>query len=100
MLGMFWTNCAIEGKSPWFERVTSDANLSNEISRNNVNIVIQSGWHLIDLELKATYEILIRAAKDIVFAHGEAASLITNSSRTQVKKQLTTCPWGHDAMTD
>ena len=44
MLGMFWTTCAIEGSSPWFERVTSEANQSDEISRDNSDLVMKSGW--------------------------------------------------------
>ena len=86
---MFWTNCAIEGRSPWFERVTSEANLSDEISRDNSDLVMKSGWHLIDLDLTTTYETLIKAANNIEFAHGTAASVITDSLRTQVREQLT-----------
>ena len=100
MLGMFWTNCATEGRSPWFERVTSEANLSDEISRNNMSLVKQSGWHLLELELKETYGIRIRAARDIVFAHRDAADLIRTSLETQVRTQLTTCTWAHEAMVD
>ena len=65
-----------------------------------MNLVKQSGWHLIDLELTTTYEILIRAAKDIVFAHREAADLIRTSLEAQVRTQLTACTWAHEVMSD
>ena len=99
MLGLFWTNFAIEGRSPWFERVTSKANLSDEISREDMTLVKKSRWHTIDLDLTITYEILIRAARGIEFAHGPAADLIAHSLRDQIKK-LERCHWAHDTMSD
>ena len=98
LLGMFWTNCAIEGRSPWFERVASEANLSDEISRDTHDLADKSGWQAIDLDLTATYETLIKAANDIEFAHGPAARIITDSLRTQVARQLDRCAWAKDTM--
>ena len=100
MLGMFWTNCATAGRSPWFERVTSEANLSDEISRDNMQLVKQSGWNIIDLELTETYKILIGAAKDIVVAHREAADLTRTPLEAQARTQLLTCTWAHEVMSD
>ena len=75
-------------------------NLSDEISRDNMSLVTRSGWHLIDLDLTTTYETLIKATKDINFAHGPAADMITDSLRTQVREQLKICPWAQDTMND
>ena len=100
MLGMFWTNCAIEGRSPWFEGVTSKANLSDEISRDDTTLAKRSKWHVIDLDLTDTYKILIKAAGDIEFAHGPGAEMITHSLRNQVREQLKKCHWAKDAMRD
>ena len=98
MLGLFWTNCAIKGRSPWFERVTSKANLSDEISRDDKTLVKRSEWHVINLDLTDTSKILIKAAGDIEFAHGPAAEMITHSLRDQVREQLRKCHWAEDAM--
>ena len=63
-------------------------------------MVKKSEWHMIDLDLTDTYQIRIKAAGDIEFAHGPAAEMITHSLRDQVRKQLERCHWANDAMSD
>ena len=49
IIGAFWHIMAQNGLSPWFERVTSKANIADEISRFDLAFARSQGWREINL---------------------------------------------------
>jgi hypothetical protein len=96
MLGMFWTGTARSGQQPWIERVSSKANLSDGVSRNDLSVSDDAGWFHIQLDLDNVYKTLLRASSDMNFAHTEAASVMYEDISKQVRQQLVNCPWEAD----
>jgi hypothetical protein len=58
--------------TPWFERVSSEANGSDEISRDCLDLANEFGWIQLDLNLDEVYKILASAANDLLYAHTDA----------------------------
>ena len=96
MLGMFWTGIARSGQQPWIERVSSKANLSDGVSRNDFTVSDEESWFRVELDLNNVYETLLRAASNMDFAHTEAASVMYEDISKQVREQMINCPWKAD----
>ncbi len=88
MLGMYWAFHADHQRSPWLERVSSAANLSDAISRDDFSLNLANGWLHLRLDLADTYAILIQAANDMQFAVQQASALIADSLQPQVRTAL------------
>ncbi len=98
LLGMYWAFQAEHRKSPWLERVTSEANLSDEISRDDFSLHRERDWLHIEVDLAETYEILTRAADSIHFSVAEAHKLIAASVQPLVRRALAQAGLGEDAL--
>jgi len=83
VIGMYWLLQATQGWSPWMERVSSSANISDGVSRDDFQMADRMGWHRIDVDLTKVYEILVKASDDMIFAHTEANDLISRCLQDQ-----------------
>ena len=88
LLGMYWAFQATQQKAPWLERVTSSANLSDAISRNDFSANQANGWLHIELDLTATYATLSAASDNMQFAVQLAHLQIQQSLQQQIRHQL------------
>lgn len=84
LIGMYWCYHADSQKFPWLERVSSKANISDEISRDEFGIVDALGCQFVHLDYTQAYEILLRAAADIEYAHSSAHKDLAESLQSQV----------------
>ena len=91
LLGSFWCLCAQNGINPWLERVTSDANPSDEISRDIWDLVMHEQWTVLKVDLSPVLPILNKVAQDSVFAHKEAPTAL----RDELAKQAVPQIWRH-----
>ena len=96
LIGTYWTNAANSCLCPWVERVSSKANLSDGVSRDDWALQIQHRWHRIDIDLEPIFPILLRAADDEQFAHSSAAAEMKTAMRPQISRALQSCPWLQD----
>ena len=69
MLGTFWTTCARTGNAAWMERVSSEANPSDEISRDVWSIVLAQGWVIMSINIIPLIPIFEQMAVDATYAH-------------------------------
>ncbi len=96
MPGLFWTFMADIGSDPWIERVSSAANLSDEISRDKYELADRHGWYGINLDLTDIHELMAPAAVDMEWAYTHAASHMADITVPQVREQLRRCFWAAD----
>ena len=83
-------------QSPWIERVSSKANLSDGVSRDDWALATENGWHRIHIDCSAVFEIICRAAEDTSYAHSAAPSDLASATQGQVMSQLQQCHWFQD----
>ena len=57
LLGCFWCLCGHTGLTPWMERVTSEANPSDEISRDVWEMVFAEHWTVFQINLQPVIKI-------------------------------------------
>ena len=88
LLSLFWGFQASVQSSPWFERVSTKANLADAISRYDFTVAKQRGWLHITLDFDYTYHILQQACDNLPFATAQAGELIAQDLQTQVQQQL------------
>ena len=55
LISTYWCAAAASGASPWFERVASKANLSDEVSRGEFAFARARGWRQVHFDLSATW---------------------------------------------
>ena len=91
LLGCFWCLCAHNGINPWMERVTSEANPSDEISRDIWDLVMDQRWTVLQLQLEPVIPILNKVAQDSVYAHKDAP----RDLRLTLAKQAIPQIWRH-----
>ena len=60
LVGLFWLGAAHLQRNPWFERVTSGDNLSDPISREDIAMARDRGWHPVQIDLAALWPVLLR----------------------------------------
>ena len=65
LISMFWSAAAATSTSPWLERVSSSANLSDQISRNDYSLHQRHGWVHLQLDCTPLWPILARAIHDL-----------------------------------
>lgn len=72
LIGMYWTGCTADNINPWFERVSTHANISDAVSRGDFREAEQRGWTRLHVELRPLWPILRRVATDSIYAITEA----------------------------
>ena len=72
LIGTFWLDRAEHSSFPWFERVSSKANISDSVSRGDFEEAQREGWLHLDIGYTATYDILRKLAGDELYAHDQA----------------------------
>ncbi len=88
LLGCFWCLCAQSGVTPWFERVSSEANPSDEISRDVWDMVMSEQWTVLQLDIEPVTPILNKIAQDSVFSHKEAPGQLRLALAKQAIPQI------------
>jgi hypothetical protein len=88
LLTVFWAHQTQQGHDPWFERVSTKANISDAVSRADMTEATAKGWQHVDLDLGNVWPILLRACSDMVCATTQASADITAALRPQVEQ-----PW-------
>ena len=91
LLGCFWCLCGHTGLTPWMERVTSEANPSDEISRDVWDMVFSEKWTVLKIDLQPTIRIFNMLAEDSEFAHKSAPQAL----RREMAKQAVPQIWKH-----
>ena len=74
ILSAFWSTAARHDWQPHFERVTSAANISDAVSRADLTRAHRDGWTRVHTPAEEILTILSRAAGDLDFACGRAAT--------------------------
>ena len=77
LIGADWSMCASKRKSPWFERVSSKANISDEVSRGDFTRASRLGWQRVFPRLDAIEKILEKIADDAEYAFSAASIDLT-----------------------
>ena len=80
LIATFWSLAAKQGWFPHFERVSSQANVSDPVSRANFSQATQEGWTREHTNVDLLYGLFPRAALDLTFACNEAAAEILKFS--------------------
>ena len=93
LVGSYWAFVAKSLHQPWMERVTSKANWSDEVSRNEWTLAEQNGWTKIDIDMSTAYTHVEHLADDMMFAHTAAMQLIAHDLQQQVGRQLAKAGW-------
>ena len=86
LISMFWTASANLACDPWIERVSSKANISDGVSRNDFQLPRRHGWPHIHLDYEPLWPILMRAVDDIEFAVQDAPQLACEALQSQVRR--------------
>jgi hypothetical protein len=89
LIGTFWLDRAEHSSFPWFERVSSKANISDAISRGDFQEAREEGWLHLDLDYTETYNILRKIACDEIYAHDQAPRDLRLALCGQVSQILT-----------
>ena len=88
LLTLFWSHQSMNGSDPWFERVSSKANISDAVSRDDMSEATQAGWKHLNIKLDNCWPILLRALSDQEFAANDAHKCLTAELRPQVDALL------------
>eukprot|EP00972_Heterocapsa_arctica_P029364 4322628-Heterocapsa_arctica.AAC.1 len=59
LAALFWAAAARARAAPWFERVSSEDNLSDGISRQDFALAQSCGWRRLDFDFGPTFELLV-----------------------------------------
>ena len=77
LASLYWAGAALKGSSPWFERVSSSANLSDKISRHDFTLADKLNWRRVNINYEQFWQVLIEAVDAKAFAApAHAAALI------------------------
>jgi hypothetical protein len=76
LLSLIWTMIAKCGWTPHFEWIPSELNVSDPISRGDLEIAVQSRWRPLTSSLHPLYAVLDRVADDLQYATGEAVDTL------------------------
>ena len=80
VLAAYWALAALQGWDPHFERVSSKANVSDAVSREDFSRADAEGWTRLPSPASRVYELLALTATDLDFAVGTAASELLRAS--------------------
>jgi len=77
LIGAYWSMCSNKKKSPWFERVSSKANISDDVSRGDFTRATRLGWRRVFPRLSAIENIMEKIADNAEYAFSAAAADMT-----------------------
>jgi hypothetical protein len=81
LLAMYWSLAADFGWNPHFERVSSKANVSHAVSRKDFSRATAEGWTRLRAPAQGIYATVRKAATNLEFVVGTAASELREASR-------------------
>ena len=88
IISMFWAAACQFNCDPWLERVSSKANISDGISRDDFSLAKIHNWVHLDIDFDAVWPILIQASEDIEFALTTGHATICKTLQTQISTLL------------
>eukprot|EP00438_Fugacium_kawagutii_P019391 Skav219437 [mRNA] locus=scaffold1461:97486:99210:+ [translate_table: standard] len=75
LISCVWQLASSKDISPAFDRVTSKANMSDEISRNDLDMAEAMGWVRLDIDWETVYKILAGATRSLQASTAAAIKL-------------------------
>ena len=96
MIAMCWTHAAQTNSQPWIDRVSSKANLSDGVSRDDWELADQMGWARLDLDMTPAYAVFQQLANDSTYAYTTAAQQLQSVMKDQIMEELNKIPWSKD----
>ena len=93
LIGMYWSHMSDSATDPWMERVSSKANLSDEVSRDCWQLASEAGWFRMEIDFSPIYPVLVRVATDEHYARTDAAKDSPQAMGQTVRSALRSCPW-------
>ena len=88
LLAIYWAHHALLAFEPWLHRVTTQANIADEISRMDFSRAEREHWTFIPLDLQEAYVELQRCCNDQHRAHTTSHAVIGHDLRSQVARAL------------
>ena len=88
LISMFWASAAQSNCDPWLERVSSKANISDGISRDDFTLARLHGWIHLDIDFDCIWPALLQAADDIEYALTRGHLDICNALQPQVQRTI------------
>ena len=88
VIALYWALHASKSKSPWMERVSSKANLSDAISRDDFTEARAQNWVHLDIDLSEVYEVILQCCDDVAFAHEKATDQLCSLLTPQLHRAL------------
>ena len=85
IFALFWTSAALLGSHPWFERVGTNAQLADGVSRNDFADAKRLQWKHFDADLTEVWEVVVTSVEQHVVASRAASAAIKKA----VDKQRT-----------
>ena len=76
IVGLFWTSAAPLGSHPWFERVGTNAQLADGVSRNDFGDANRLQWRHFDADLTEVWEVVVMSVEQHVVVSRTAAAAI------------------------
>ena len=64
IISLFWGHSAVTGTHPWFERVASEAQVADGVSRDDWSLPNACGWTCIELALDEIWRVVLRVLDD------------------------------------
>ena len=86
IVGLFWTSAALLGSHPWFERVGTNAQLADGVSRNDFADAKRLHWKQFDADLTEVWEVLVTSVEQHVVASRTAALAIKEAVDKQRRR--------------
>ena len=87
VIALYWALHASKSKSPWMERVSSKANLSDAISRDDFTEARARNWVHLD-NLSEVYTVILQCCEDVAFAHEHATAKLCSLLNPQLHRAL------------
>ena len=96
MIAMYWTHAAQTNSQPWIDRVSSKANLSDGVSRDDWELADQMGRARLDLDMTPAYAVFQQVANDSNYAYTAASQQLQSVMKDQIMEELNKIPWSKD----
>ena len=85
-LGIYWTYHAQAGKEPWLERVASEDNISDKVSRLDTKWITETQWPVVNFDMSQIWPILFRISHDEQFAYESSAAMMADILQPQARQ--------------
>ena len=88
IIGAFWCMCSKLGIDPWFQRVSTHSNASDEISRDIWTLADQLQWQQMHFSIEQSVKLFKNMATDAHFAHAEGPTAICRDLAQQAAMSI------------